>query len=108
MSKESLTLFYERLSQDEKMQQEYNEAIARGLLESAAAFATARGFDLSPEDLGDKLQSRANELSEDELGKVAGGARQESSMGLSAVGFAKLPRPGNVLSDLLNLDGKGN
>jgi predicted ribosomally synthesized peptide with nif11-like leader len=105
MSKELVNKFYDRLSQDEKMQQDYNEAIARGLLEAAAAFATSRGFDLSPEDLSEKLQSRSNELSEGELGSVAGGMTSPVS-GFRSAGEIKHSRPGDVLAGLMNLDEK--
>ena len=107
MSKESVGSFYKRLSEDETMQKDYAEAIARGLLEAAAAFATARGFDLSPDDLSEKLQARSSELTEGELGAVAGGILGDlSRSGLDARGMGKKVRPGDVLAGILDLDKK--
>ena len=107
MSKESVSSFYKRLSEDGTMQRDYEKAIARGLLEAAAAFATERGFELSPDDLSEKFQSRSNELSEDELGTVAGGTLQSRSIGVKSAGYPKVERPGDVLAGILDLDGKG-
>ena len=103
MSKESLYRFYEHLGQDEKMQQDYGEAIARGSLEAAAAFATAQGFDMTPDDLSEEVKSRSNELSEDELGKVSGGILPGSSAGIRSAAFAKFPA-GDVLAGILDIN----
>jgi predicted ribosomally synthesized peptide with nif11-like leader len=107
MSKKTVDSFYERLSQDEKMHQEYTEALGRGLLEAAATFATTRGFELSPDEFSDALQSRSNGVSDDELDKVAGGVFNRSPVGLKSAAKGKVEHLGDMLAGILDLDKKG-
>ena len=72
--------FFERLQTDEAFAKEVNEAIiekrnagAKNYFETFIPVAKERGYEISEEELTEIYESQASELSEEELGKVAGG-----------------------------------
>ena len=73
MAKDAVEKFYERMTEDEKLQRDYAEAMDRASAEAVAGFASDNGFDFSVDELVDTWSSQTVELSEDDLDGVAGG-----------------------------------
>ena len=72
--------FFERLQSDEAFAQKVNESIqarreagARNYYETFIPVAAENGYELTKEELDSVIEAVRSEVSEEELGKVAGG-----------------------------------
>ena len=73
--------FFERLKADETFAKEFAETLkakreagVSGLYETVIPAAEESGYSVSREELDEFISSQESELSEEELGKVAGGS----------------------------------
>lgn len=72
--------FFDRLRDDEAFAKDVAEAVqakrdagAKSYYETFIPVAESKGYSVSEKDLDAVFEERANDLTEDELGKVAGG-----------------------------------
>jgi predicted ribosomally synthesized peptide with nif11-like leader len=77
MGEAATSQFFERMKTDESLRNEYNSAITNAMRSAVwpamVDVATRHGFQLTKEDLGRYVESRADELGERELETISGG-----------------------------------
>ena len=75
MSEAAISQFFEQLKKDKALLNEYNSAVASAMRSvvwpAMVDVATRHGFELTKEELGRYLESRADELSEHELESIS-------------------------------------
>jgi predicted ribosomally synthesized peptide with nif11-like leader len=108
MSVESVSKFFEMLDEHEALQQEYatvtDEAVRKALSSSAIAMASMHGVEFTEEDLAQHLNSLSEELGDQDLDQVAGGALPDPmpSPGRFSLNFARLTKPGGGMTGLVS------
>jgi len=108
MSVENVSRFFAMLDEDDALQQEYatitDEAVRKALSDAAIGMASRHGCKFTREDLERHLDGLSDELSDDDLDQVAGGAMPlpPPSPGRFALGFARLMKPGGGMTGLLS------
>jgi hypothetical protein len=75
MSQATILQFFEELKKDKALSNEYNSAVASAMRQvvsqTLADVAAKHGFELTEQELGSYLESKAEELSEQELETVS-------------------------------------
>ena len=77
----TLNDLFERIKTDEAFAQEFDKALqekreagAKSYYETIIPAAEERGYSVSKEDIDECIRAKETELSEEELGKIAGGS----------------------------------
>ena len=76
MSKENVTLFFEKLKEDQDLQQDLLR-LQKELIEKTIEFAGEKGYEFNREELEQvtkEIVEKSDELSEEEMEEIAGGA----------------------------------
>ena len=74
MSTEATARFFTDLAEDEDLRKRYWESVERATVAATVELAAGGGYEFTEDELRAELESRATELSEEQLDAVAGGA----------------------------------
>jgi predicted ribosomally synthesized peptide with nif11-like leader len=83
----SVGKFYEKLAADQDLQKQLQAAAAAAAEQAIVGVAGTQGFTFTVEELRSHVASQVEELSEDDLAKVAGGTGPGGPMLMRAASF---------------------